>query len=329
MQRGFPLALLELVRCSTDGGSLRVVSDGAGAFADDGDVACVRCGRLHHIRNGILSLLDGEPQHPESRGEMRARDVRNQAMLEGERAEWTSAFAEDLEVRPTLAAVDTAPDAVVCELGCGPGRYTLSLAQSSKAVVAVDFSRAGLMVLKAKLDDSASVALVQADVTRPYGAPRTFDRLLSTLHSNLPGRELRMASLQEVSTILKEDGRAVISMHHYSLRDALLGVPASGRYQDSGIYRHFMTTRESRKEVSPYFARLAHRHIAVSVPGVRSRFVGRTAAAIPLLRSGLGRLFLAIGEHPVRRHADRTALDNHGPVATSAAPTGREEVVAR
>ena len=62
---------------------------------------------------------------------MHARDVRNEAVLDGGRPEWTSVLAEDLEVRPTLAAVDATPDSVVCELGCGPGRYTLALAQSA------------------------------------------------------------------------------------------------------------------------------------------------------------------------------------------------------
>ena len=194
----------------------------------------------------------------------------------------------------------------VCEIGCGPGRYTLELAHEAEAVVAVDFSLAGLLVLRKKLQPTARVALVQADVTAPYGTSRGFDRVLSTLHSNLPSRDHRAASLRQVARVLKENGRAVISMHHYNMRDAVARVPASGRYADSGIYRYFMTTRESRREAAPFFASLRHAHISVSIPGIRSIAVSRAAAHVPLIRSAVGRLFLAIGEQPRREPAEGT-----------------------
>lgn len=304
MQRGFPLELLGLIRCSADGGELRTTSGVIGAFIPEGAVRCVRCGRIYDIWNGVLSLLDARQLHPESTCEMRARDLRNEAILDGTQGEWSSRAIDAIEVQPTLEALGTTEGKDVCELGCGPGRYTVALARAAAAVVAVDVSLSGLMVLRKKLEPTARVALVQADITGPYAASRGFHRVLSTLHSNLPDREHRAASLRQVARMLRDDGRAVVSMHHYSMRDAIARVPASGRYPDSGIYRYFMTTRESRAEASPFFARLKHVHICVSIPGIRNVAMSKVAARIPLMRSGLGRLFLAIGERPRRAQAE-------------------------
>lgn len=307
MQRGFPLELLELLRCSADGGELRLASSVAGAFVNDGAARCARCGRIHVIQNGILSLLDSEQLHPVSTTEMRLRDLRNEAILIGTREEWRSRAADALEVMPTLDAVDVRSEALVCELGCGPGRYTQALARQSRAVVALDFSLSGLVVLKRKLESDALVALVQADVTTPCIAPRAFDRVLSTLHCNLPSREHRMSSLRQAAGALKVDGRAVISMHHYSIFETLLRTPMSGHYPDSGIYRSILRLRESQDEASPFFERLQHRYIATSIPGIRSLALAKAVARVPLLRGGLARLFLAIGERPRDPDLERMA----------------------
>lgn len=307
MQRGFPLELLDLVRCSADGGALKMMSGVIGAFIPDGAVRCTRCGRIHYIWNGVLSLLDAQQTHPESTREMRARDLRNEAILAGTNDEWRSPASDALEIQPTLDALEPIEGADVCELGCGPGRYTLALARKAAAVVAVDLSVAGLMVLRKKLDPAARVALVHADVTGPCAAPRGFDRVLSTLHSNLPGRDHRAACLRHVARMLREDGRAVISMHHYSMRDILSRTPAEGRYPDSGIYRQLMTTRQSRKEADAFFARLRHVYVGASIPGVRSIAASRIAARVPIVRGSLGRLFLAVGEQPRRGEGERRA----------------------
>jgi SAM-dependent methyltransferase len=265
-----------------------------------GEVHCESCGLTYLVRNGILSLLDPRQLHPVSLMEMQVRDARSEAMLEGRRQEWRSRFADETEVRPTLEAVGAAPGMIVCEVGCGPGRYTLALAQKAAEVVAVDFSEAGLLVLKSKLDAEAPVALIQADVTVPYGARRAFDRMLSTLHSNLPSRDHRGQALRWMSDALRDSGRAVVSMHHYSTRDAIAGSAASGRYPDSGIYRHFMTQQESQEELASWFGHVRHRFIAASVPGLPSTIVARAVARLPVLREGLSSLMLALAERPIR-----------------------------
>jgi len=301
VQRGFPLELLELVRCPIDRGRLRADAGLADDSLPEGTVRCETCTHVYHIRDGVLSLLDSGQLHPESAAEMRVRDQRNDSILDGSRGEWRSTTTDEIEIRPTLETMGGTHGMDVCELGCGPGRYTVALAREAARVMAVDFSLSGLLVLRLKLEPAARVALVHADVTRPYGAQASFDRVLSTLHSNLPDRVHRAASLREMACVLKDNGRAVVSMHHYSVRDLMARVPVSGRYADSGIFRYYMTARESVEEASLFFERLRHRHIAASIPGLRNASVSRAVARIPLMRSALGRLLLAVGEQP-RRH---------------------------
>lgn len=297
MQSGFPLDLLRYLRCPTDSGPLET-SDASMAFAVDGRVCCAACGATYRIVDGILSLLLTDHLHPESAREMAARDEKNAAILAGAHAEWSSRMADGVEVGPTLDAVGPTAGLVVLELGCGAGRYTLALTADAAAVVAVDFSRAGLRLLRGKLAPDARVALVQADVTKPHAAPRLFDRVLSTLHSNLPDTRHRMASIAHVAQSLNSGGRAVISMHHFSGRDRLAGVAASGRYPDSGVFRYYMTRAEAMRESAPFFARVRFAHISAGIPGLPSVAAARLAARLPLVRSALSRLFLAICEQP-------------------------------
>jgi SAM-dependent methyltransferase len=298
VQNGFPSNLLSLLCCPKDGGRLEPGAGCTGPAFVEGAVRCCECSGEYHIRDGILSLL-AAPLHPESERELQQRDLRNESVLAG-RPEWSTPFAEVSEVAPTLAAVSVQPRMVVGELGCGTGRYTLALADRASAVVAVDFSWAGLAVIRKKLSADAPVALVQADVTAAYAGPQVFDRVLSTLHSNLPDRACRMASLRHVASSLKDGGRAVISMHHYALREFLLRQPRAGRYEDSGIFRYCMVKPEARRESRPFFRRVRFAHVSVGLPGVRSLVAGRIAARIPLIRSGFGRLLLALAEDPRR-----------------------------
>ena len=154
-------------------------------------------------------------------------------------------------------------------------------------------------MLRTKVDTEAPIALVRADVTQPYVTPGVFDRMLSTLHSNLPDAAHRRQALCWMADGLTPGGHAVVSMHHHSTRDVVTGTPPSGRYADSGIVRHHMTRRESHAEAAAWFGHVTHRYIAVSVPGVPHRAVARTAARIPVVREALSSLFLAICAQPM------------------------------
>lgn len=299
MQRGFPLAFLPRICCPRDRGPLVSASAPDRLWVEEGVVRCARCGGDFAIRGGVLVLLDPHQLHPDSALEMKVRDARSTALLEGSRTEWQSHFADATEVQPTLDAVDAQPGMIVCEQGCGPGRYTLSLAKQAAAVVAVDFSEEGLRVLRTKVDAEAPIALVRADVTHAYGTPGVFDRMLSTLHSNLPDAAHRRQALRWMAEGLTPGGHAVVSMHHHSTRDVVTGTPPSGRYADSGIFRYHMTRGESNAEAAEWFAHVTHRYIAASVPGLPHPAVARAAARIPGVREALSGLFLAICAQPI------------------------------
>ena len=158
----------------------------------------------------------------------------------------------------------------------------------------------GLLALAVGAGLQVMAVLMQADVTAPYGGAGAFDRVFSTLHSNLPDREHRARALRWMADALVDGGRAVVSMHHHSLLDVVSGARRSGRYPDSGIYRYHMTTRESRAELAPWFARVRHAYIAAAVPGLPSIDLARAVTRVPLLRTGLSRLFLAVAERPIR-----------------------------
>ena len=307
MQRGFPINLLCLMRCPGDGGALQAIASGRNSeFMANGETQCSICGRRHRVKDGILSLLDRDRLHPESAHELTQRDVKNSAILSGSVAEWRSDIADAIEEAPTLAAVAARSGHSILEIGCGAGRYTVALSERSAAVVAVDFSRPGLLILRGKLPLDAPVALVQADVTKPFAAAGRFDRALSTLHSNLPDADHRMASLLRITQALSADGRAVISMHHFSGRDRLLRVPPAGHYPGSQIFRCHMSRAEAQREISPFFASVRFVHICVGVPGWRSTAAATLAAKVPLVRSALSRLFLAIAEQPRAAHLPAT-----------------------
>ncbi len=229
MQRGFPAdpstspSLLARRRCAP---ALPALHDG---FAPDGTAQRTDCAAVHRIRDGVLSLLEPGRMHPESAVEMSVRDGRHRAILDGTREEWRSRAADELEMLPTLDAVGVDSGMTVCELGCGPGWYTLELARRGRPWWRWTSRTRASAVLRRKLAPEARVALVQADVTRPYGAAAAFDRVLSTLHSNLPDRDHRLGVPAAGSACSPQAAAPVVSMHHYNLRDRVMRCRNRGR----------------------------------------------------------------------------------------------------
>jgi len=296
----FPVCLLRLLRCPIDAGQLAILEPHGGPpTMAEGTAECTRCGQRYPVRGGVLCLLAGAPLHEESARERELRDSRAEAVLIGQRPEWQSAFADATELVPMLGALGPLTGAVILDMGCGTGRYTLPLASGGGTVIALDFSRSALTLLAGKLHPGAAVGLVQADATTLNLAPRSFDRVVSTLHSNLPTRDHRMACLRVAADALSDRGRFVFGTHYRGARDLLLGTPAAGFYRDSGIYRYRMRPGEVRRETKPFFGRVRVRRIQVSLPGVRRAAVARLAARIPGLNS-FSELLLVAAERPRR-----------------------------
>ena len=107
------------------------------------------------------------------------------------------------------------------------------------------------------------------DVTTMKVCAGHFDRVFSTLVSNLPSREHRNAMYRLASCALKPDGRLVFSTHHHGYRQRLRGETKSGRYKQGGIYRYKFTVSECKAELWPYFNVVNARPIQIYFPFAR------------------------------------------------------------
>jgi SAM-dependent methyltransferase len=321
MNKGFPAELLGLIGCPRNDGTLDGAPGAASMQASivDGTAYCSHCGRGYRIEGGILRLLDGWKSDPESAQEARLCDsiaTDRDYDVEKLRATRADGQFEQMEMRPTLAALAPLRDRIVLELGAGTGRYTLELAKESRAVLAVDFSARSLETLATKLSDprlpaGARVGLVQADVTLLRVAPRAFDRVLATLVSNLPTRAHRAAMYGLAARSLRANGVFAFSAHHYGLRQRVLQEPISGRCgQGGGIYRRLLAEEEILDELAGYFWRATCRPIQIALPftyrwpGFLLEAVSRLAERWPFLGQ-LGFLLLAAARGPM----DARALD--------------------
>jgi len=302
MQAGFPTALASLLRCPDDGGPLSISTPGGAsppAFLPEGALSCSTCGRRLSLSGGVLRLLHTKQLDGESASELQ---VREQSFHIPELRP-----IDEMQMQPTLAALRPLGGTVLFEMGCGTGRYTTLLAQACRAVVAVDFSLNRLAALAQQLAPQAPVALVQAEVTSLRVAPQMFQRVLSTLTQNLPGREHRLAMFRVAADALDASGRFVFSTHFCGIRDRLLGVPQAGRYDeqegDAGVFRYHMTHREVAREAAPYFSRVRSRPIQILLPfaaWLRLPLVAlsRLAEYVPLLNQW-GTLLLCVASRPI------------------------------
>jgi SAM-dependent methyltransferase len=330
MQLGFPAELLPLLRCPKDQLALSLEQpeweDGS---INGGRLKCIGCGKHYPIRNGIAILLETQDLDEESQREQRIRDEANRSDFQPGVPvhEWTESDADRMEMLPTLGATAIERGQAVLELGCGSGRYTLPMAKAGAVLLALDFSMESLRALAQRLPRGATVGLVQADATRRCVAPRCFDRVLSTLVSNLPSREHRLAMLRVAGEALKDTGYFVFSTHHQNLTSRLLGRPPAGRYTDGGIFRYFMRREEILRESSVYFRRVACRPVQVFVPftrwtGISPVTLSGLAEWIPLLRQQ-GALLLAKAAEPIRIPAEGEGTKPNRAFSAMYTATGR------
>jgi ubiquinone/menaquinone biosynthesis C-methylase UbiE len=108
------------------------------------------------------------------------------------------------------------PDTRVLEIGCGTGTLSLLMAERGARVTAIDASQA--MLAKAK-DKAAAAGLTDAiqfyhlDVTElsDHFEPDSFDMIVSTLAFSEFPPEVQRYALQEVTQLLKLNGRLLIA----------------------------------------------------------------------------------------------------------------------
>ena len=135
-----------------------------------------------------------------------------------------------------------------------------------RALVALDFSLESLRKVAQRVDPADPILLVCADVSWFRAQPGAFDRVFSTLTSNLPTRELRDAMNRLAAEALKPDGAFVLSAHYFGLREWVRKEPKEGYYPGSKIFRQLFTKADLHAEMRPFFGQQRHERIQVMLP---------------------------------------------------------------
>ena len=216
MSHGFPTNLISLIKCSNDGEPLTVdESLSARKEIYEGRVKCKRCGHVYVISEGVLDMLsDQSPSDASSKFEMKVRD--SEASDSHNIDSFNFIATRQREVSSTLRRLGNMRSKAILELGCGTGIYTRLFAKGCSTLIAVDFSRDALL-RNARSSTYDNVGLVRADVSTLALEPNSFDMALSTLYSNLPTRDARMASTKGVQQSLKPLGKYVLSAHQHEI----------------------------------------------------------------------------------------------------------------
>ncbi|MCK4332060.1 MAG: class I SAM-dependent methyltransferase [Thermoplasmatales archaeon] len=103
----------------------------------------------------------------------------------------------------------------VADIGCGNGRHLLPCAKRCKNVIGIDISQNLLNIAKNKVKEKGlnNVIFIHANMVQIPLKDASLDSILciASLH-NIKVKEERLCSLKEVHRILKNGGRALISV---------------------------------------------------------------------------------------------------------------------
>lgn len=103
----------------------------------------------------------------------------------------------------------------IADIGCGNGRHILPSAEKCKEVIGIDLSQNLLNIVKNKCNEKnlINVSLIHTNMIDTPFKNDSFDAILciASLH-NVKGRDNRIRSLKEINRILKNDGKALISV---------------------------------------------------------------------------------------------------------------------
>lgn len=271
MYAGFPLKFMHLIKCPYDSGELGIYKNEGGVTSPDliwdGDLVCRDCTKSFRVDKGIVNLLEPELLDHESAHELKLRDM-NAEKPENNRSITNFKDMDKMEMLPTIDMLGVGKKIFLLELGCGSGRYTRHVLNNfpDTDIIAVDFSINSLKILSERLMMNENIGLVRADITKLKLADNCFDRILSTLVSNLPSREHRNKMFNLAAKALKADGLFVFSTHHYNLRDKIENVKKIDRYTTDGIYRYYFTKVEIKKETKQYFKNCNTVPIQIVIP---------------------------------------------------------------
>lgn len=296
---GFWAGAIDLVRCTRDGGQLRVTPFSPHTHIDDGEARCLSCNLVYQIKDGILDLLlDDVPADEDSHHEMNLREGAHQLVRgsPGSNMGWR----DDAEIETVVERIGDVTAKTVLDLGCGPGAYTRRLVAAAR-LIGVDFSWTALRKNQKQLPEGARVGLVRADVATLRLASGVFDLALATLYCNLPTRALRVECNRTVWESLRPDGRYFVLAHHQDLRRVLKRLPDAGYYSRGGIFYQCLTPNALRGELGDFNV-MAIDPVCIELPLVSRmsndhlrKWMAMRAARIPGINK-FGSLLLAKAE---------------------------------
>jgi len=145
---------------------------------------------------------------------------------------------------------------VLCDLGCGTGRLTMSLAQKAYCTIGVNFSFESLKLFRRRIADSMRqrIHLIQADIFHLPLRNQLFHRVVSNnVFEHLPGLLKNKSPILETARILKNEGLFVLSIYNFSSIRAFFTrlIPASTygeRYEQEGFHAGKVYYRRYRWE---------------------------------------------------------------------------------
>jgi len=148
------------------------------------------------------------------------------------------------------------PAGLVCDIGGGPGRYTLELLRRNYSVTLVDLSSELLSRAKLELEKAGLVAdgLVQSDAADLRGLPNEYCQaalLLGPLYHIVDPMRRRQA-LSELRRVLRPNGVAIVAyLNSWGILRCGIG-DFPERYSDTGFLRSLLDQKTFQKELSGF-----------------------------------------------------------------------------
>jgi SAM-dependent methyltransferase len=176
--------LLQLIRCP-DCGAAFSLADARSVHAEiiSGTLDCHGCHASFLIQDGLPVIL-----RPDRRSERTRRSFGKQWKLhEQRRFERETIYGKsqeeglrDFQQAFAIADLGSLKNCVILDAGCGSGALTADIGKAAPAttVVGVDFSESARLAHR-RCRDLGNVHIIQADLSRPPLAPRTFDLIWS------------------------------------------------------------------------------------------------------------------------------------------------------
>jgi len=104
---------------------------------------------------------------------------------------------------------------IIADIGCGNGRHLIPAANHCKKAIGIDISKELLKITQTKIINNKfkNISLIHSNAINLPVKNNTLDSLLfiASLH-NIKGKQNRIQSLKEIKRILKNDGKALISV---------------------------------------------------------------------------------------------------------------------